>query len=256
MVYYLFYVCFSCLKYLWVFVCIFNYILDSYVYSSPHQSMVYIVASNNLSTYCNIFQRYETNGVLAIGCMIYCFINLLPGISSFCKRHGRKGIVKIISSRLFNSKSIFGKLINIYTIWLFMINILLLLLCIPNIINPGPNNFVNELNVIYHNVQGFVNLKTEALSTNKVLGFQGYIFTKQPDVIILNETWLKSSIQDSEIFPNNSYKVFRRDRSLKSHPFDVNKPKKYRLGGGGVAIAVRSDLDVDSSLLKSTVILL
>ena len=65
---------FSCIKNLWVFVCILNCIFDSYVYSSPHQSMGYMAASNSLSTYCNVYQRYEANGVLAIGCIIYCFI--------------------------------------------------------------------------------------------------------------------------------------------------------------------------------------
>ena len=71
----------SFLKSICVFVCVFNCIFDSYVYSSPHHSMVYKSSSNNITTYCNINKRYEASGVLAIGCMIYCFVNLLPGIS-------------------------------------------------------------------------------------------------------------------------------------------------------------------------------
>ena len=117
--------------------------------------------------------------------------------------------------------------------------------------NRGP---INNLNVVYQNVQGFVNLRAKSASptlfTTKVLDFQGYIFNEKPDIVILNETWLKGSIQDSEIFPNESYKVFRRDRTCNSHPFDESNPKKYRKGGGGVALAFRSDLDVTTSLLK------
>ena len=48
---------------------------------------------------------------------------------------------------------------------------------------------------------------------------------KKPNVVILNETWLKRPFYDSEIFPHNSYKVFRRDRSNFSHPPDKNNPK-------------------------------
>lgn len=103
----------SFLKSICVFVCVFNCIFDSYVYSSPHHSMVYKSSSNNITIYCNINKRYEASGVLAIGCMIYCFVNLLPGISSFYRRHGRKAALKILSRRLFNSKSMFGWLINI-----------------------------------------------------------------------------------------------------------------------------------------------
>ena len=45
-----------------------------------------------------------------------------------------------------------------------MINLLIVLLSIPHIINPGPNNFVNELNVVFKNVQGFVDLRAKSAS--------------------------------------------------------------------------------------------
>ena len=68
--------------------------------------------------------------------------------------------------------------------------------------------------------------------------------------MILNETWLKSPILDSEIFPNNNYKVFRRDRSNISHPLDNKYPNKYKQQGGGVVIAFRSDLDIETTEFK------
>ena len=49
----------------------------------------------------------------------------------------------------------------------------------------------------------------------------------KPDIVVATETWLDSTITDSEIFPS-SYKVFRKDRHRH---------------GGGVLIAVQSSLD-------------
>ena len=66
-------------------------------------------------------------------------------------------------------------------------------------------------------------------------------------MVILNETWFKKPILDSELFPNKSYEVFRRDRSNFSHPPDKNNPQKFKTQGGGVIIAFRSDLDITST---------
>ena len=49
----------------------------------------------------------------------------------------------------------------------------------------------------------------------------------QPDVVIGVESWLRSDVCDSEIFPK-SFKVYRRDR--------------VGLSGGGVFILIREDL--------------
>ena len=72
----------------------------------------------------------------------------------------------------------------------------------------------------------------------------------RPDVIILNETWLKDTIPDENILPSKQYKIFRVDRSEESHPPDPNDPKKFRRNGGGVLIAVRTDLDLVSHKIK------
>ena len=85
----------------------------------------------------------------------------------------------------------------------------LIIITIPNITNPGP---INDLKVLYHNADGFVDLRNKSpspqLFKNKIADFHGYIFSEKPDVVILNETWFKKSILDSELFPNNSYKFF------------------------------------------------
>ena len=88
------------------------------------------------------------------------------------------------------------------------------------------------------------------LNSIKMSEFQSYIFDKKPDIVILNETWLSKNIADNEIFPNQTYKVFRLDRSLKTHPMDPTDPNKYKKAGGGVLIAVKSDLDCESKLIK------
>ena len=77
--------------------------------------------------------------------------------------------------------------------------------------------------------------------------------THQPDVIVLNETWLKDSIQNSELFPNRSYKIFRLDRSPVSHPPHTTDPKKFRSNGGGVMIAINSSLVMKVKQLKTKV---
>ena len=50
--------------------------------------------------------------------------------------------------------------------------------------------------------------------------------------------------------PSKQYKLFRVDRSEESHPPDPNDRKKFRRNGGGVLIAVRTDLDVISQRIK------
>lgn len=138
-----------------------------------------------------------------------------------------------------------------YNLWLVIINFILIILTVPHTANPGP---VDGFNVLYANVRGFVNFKdiskSNELFTSKIKDFHGHIFSSQPDVVILNETWLKKPILDSEIFPNNSYEIFRRDRSLKSHPLDKNYPDKFKKNGGGVIIAIKSNLAIKSTKYK------
>ena len=129
---------------------------------------------------------------------------------------------------------------------LFILNMILIVICNCSLLNPGPNS----LSVVYNNIHGFINASdlasdTPPLNMTKVHEIHGYIFTNRPDVVILNETWLKRSVLSSEVLPEN-YKVFRLDRSLKSHPFDPSQPKKFRKNGGGVLIAHRCDIDITS----------
>ena len=140
------------------------------------------------------------------------------------------------------------------TICSVALNLVLLTICNMSLVNPGPN--LSNISVIYLNVQGLVQLNTighkhPMLNTTKVLELQSFVDINKFDIIILNETWLKPSIRTKEILPFSNYKVFRLDRSLNTHPPDVKDPKKFKANGGGVLIAVNSDLNLNPIIVKS-----
>ena len=180
-----------------------------------------------------------------IYCILVCFLH--PTTSA----KQNKGKINYIVNKLLCKKRFFERLINMYSFWLVIMNFILITLTVPNIINPGP---LDGLSVLYLNARGFVNFKDSSKSndlfTSKIKDFHGHIYSSKPDVVILNETWLKKPILNSEIFPNNSYKVFRRDRSVKSHPPDNNYPDKFKKNGGGVIIAIKSNLEAKSTKYK------
>ena len=131
------------------------------------------------------------------------------------------------------------------TISLFL-NLYLIFICNPSVNNPGPR----KLSVLYNNVRGFVDTRnlgqdSPDLGMTKVLEFQSYIYNTKPDIVVINETWLKPTISSSHILPD-TYKVFRLDRSSRTHPTDALNPKKFRANGGGVLIAHREDIGISS----------
>ena len=129
-----------------------------------------------------------------------------------------------------------------------------------SLLNPGPNSNTSAhdinlnkggLSFYYQNVQGlipFTDLGKEHPNVDhtKIAELQQYVYTNSPDIVILNETWLKSTIHDEEILSSNSYKIFRRDRTIFTHPPDLDNPLKFRKNGGGVLIAISSSLQLSS----------
>ena len=123
-------------------------------------------------------------------------------------------------------------------------------------LNPGPQQF-EGLNCFFQNVQGFVTLNSihkghPHLNITKLIEFQTHIFANSPDIILLNETWLKPTISDIEIIPSDNYRIFRRDRSPDSHPPDPENPNKFKANGGGVLIAVKNSLNFKPREIKTT----
>ena len=88
------------------------------------------------------------------------------------------------------------------------------------------------------------------LDITKCLELKTHLFETKIDIAVLNETWLKRSILDNEILAADKYKIYRRDRSAWTHPPDPLNPLKFRRNGGGVMVAVRTDLEISSKEIK------
>ena len=175
----------------------------------------------------------------------------------------RKAIRLFIESTLVSIKRFIKVSLLIYVT---TINITLIVISNCSLLNPGPcgngnhnttHDKSNILTVFYQNVHGFITYSSLGslspdLNITKVLEFQAYVAGHKPDIILLNETWLKPTIHDSEIFPNNDYKIFRLDRRPETHPPDPDNHTKFRRNGGGILIAVNNCLDMKPKLLKSS----
>ena len=177
----------------------------------------------------------------------YTFLTLTPQSSSLLMI---RPYITVLSGSLilvhFSFTRSCSGILTFLTMFCCSLNLMLLFVCFPGISNPGPRS----LDVLFNNVRGFVHTAnlgkpSPDLCVSKVLEFQDYIYSNTPDIIIINETWLKSNIKSSEIFPHG-YKVFRLDRCAATHPFDPLQPKKFRTNGGGVLIAHRDNLAISS----------
>ena len=98
--------------------------------------------------------------------------------------------------------------------------------------NPGPTT-INGISIYYQNIQGLIPFghmgnKHPIFNDAKLIELHHYVETYFPDVVILNETWLKETILDSEILPPDMYTIFRRDRCPETHPIDISNSKKFR----------------------------
>ena len=137
-----------------------------------------------------------------------------------------------------------------------MLNIILIVISNSSILNPGPQTNIKELTVMYHNCRGLVPFRDLGksilpLDVDKILEIQDKVYNDKPDVVILNETWLTKQHKDNEIFPNDTvYKVYRLDRCKRTHPPDPDNTNKFKVKGGGVLIAVKSDIDVTSDKIN------
>ena len=166
----------------------------------------------------------------------------LCGLSGFLQASIRRNIMARGSLGLYLTQTV---------LWTFGVNFCLIAIANPGIVNPG----LGCLKVLFQNVQGLIpfgelNNTHPALDQTKCFEFSNYLRENVIDIAVLNETWLKKSVRDSEILSTNQYKIFRKDRSSRSHPPDPSNPNRYRRNGGGVLIAVRTDLNLTSKEIK------
>ena len=199
-------------------------------------------------THVKILSSILVAFLLTRDCIIFknivCFIGLISKLIGHNKTVS--GLTKSKYSSRFNNAV---NLTSICIMWVFVINSILITVINPNLLNPGPSR---SLKVVSFNCQGlipFSELGNEhpTLDVTKMHEINFYLDSNKPDIFMLNETWLKKSIKDSELFPEKVYKLFRLDRSKVTHPPDPRDPKKFRRNGGGVLIALRRDLDVIST---------
>ena len=139
-------------------------------------------------------------------------------------------------------------------IYITCLNITLIIISNCLLLNPGPNG-TDSIKVFYQIIHGLLTFSSlgqenPTLNITKLIELQAYIKNFHPDILVLNETWLKSPILDTEIFPDKNYTVYRLDRNSNTHPPCPNNTKKFRKNGGGVLIAVSNNLDMTPKLVK------
>ena len=151
----------------------------------------------------------------------------------------------------------FNRIFRSLFLWTSIINFMLITIVNPSMLNPGPSNTKNNTaySVYYQNVQGlipFSQLSEEhpTLHTTKLHEIGYFLHQNSPDIVVLNETWLKKSILDNEIIPTDTYKIFRLDRTTTTHPPDPVDHKKFRRNGGGVLIGIKHNIDIISNEIK------
>ena len=62
---------------------------------------------------------------------------------------------------------------------------------------------------------------------------------------MLNETWLKKCVDDHQVVKDKNFTIYRNDRTQVSHFSDPSNPNKFRKLGGGVMIAIRSNIQTE-----------
>ena len=107
-------------------------------------------------------------------------------------------------------------------LWLSLLQFIFLFICNPGPISSPQVKTSSDLSIFYQNVQGLIPFSNLAqdhpkLDNNKIFELNAYINIHNRDVIILNETWLKPSILDSEIFPPDKYEIHRLDRHIRKN---------------------------------------
>ena len=152
-------------------------------------------------------------------------------------------------SRRFKNHGTFAKIRIFLSFWITVMNLALIIITLPAIKNPGPQR-IDNLSCLYQNVRGLIpfselSKKIPALDRAKLNDFQCHVYENKPGLVLLTETWLTKEHLNNEIFPNDSYRCYRLDRTAKTHPPDPLNKTKFREKGGGVLIAVRADLKVE-----------
>ena len=161
-------------------------------------------------------------------------------------------IVHILRYKYSKSSNLAYRVFRKFLFWNTVVSMLLILICNMSLLNPGPTQ---HLSVLYQNVRGLIPWSelgnvNPCLDVNKVNELNAYLNINDPEIVVLNETWLKPAIYSNEIIPDTMYKVFRLDRCKDTHPREQNNSTKFRANGGGVLIAIRNNIEAETKSIK------
>ena len=193
-----------------------------------------------------------------VDCIIILFTTVIRKFYSQTQlNHWDSGIGDILRHFRYSYSSGSHKVYRLfrrYIFWGVCLNTFLILISNMSLLNPGPTS-TSHLTVYYQNVRGLIPFSELAnpnptLDVNKINELQLHVSSEKPDIVILNETWLKPSVFSNEVLPDSAYKVFRLDRSTGTHPRDPGNPGRYRANGGGVLIAIKHNIHADTKLIK------
>ena len=225
-------------------------------FSTIYAYLVSIFLESNLKLKIELLNLVSSVSYLLVHCLYFIssFILLynlslsieLTTISSIAFLYAYNGRVKYHANKITLE-------CNSYAI--ATLTIFLIIICNTFILNPGLTNKTEGLTCFYQNIQGLVTFGSIGnphpdLNITKISELQSYIFDSSPDIIILNETWLKPCINNKEIIPGKFYKILRNDRCLDSHPLDPQNPGKFRRNGGGILAAIKEGLNLNPKLIK------
>ena len=169
---------YSYLMLMFLFIMLSIVSLHTFLVSPVHPSVPYI--NFKISIFC--FAHIKIGYFCILSTIILKYMCL--GKTSFS--HARK--IYIGSSR-------FCRILAQLLLFILLLNFLLIGIINPNLLNPGPNS----LKVCYQNVQGLIPFSQldnnqPSLDRTKIFELNAYININKPDIVIINETWLKKSV--------------------------------------------------------------
>ena len=204
-------------------------------FNPPTISSRYLEINNGVSWGALQYMWYANCSLLLLS-LIY-IKRFLTTTKKTLDKLSRKKVRLFITDKLSIGSSIITKYIR-------SIAKILLVRNHPDVKNPGPNETGSELNIVYCNVNGLIQMQSiggdqPIFKETRLKDLQAYLFTYSPDIVILNETWLNKHVHDAELVSDKYYTIFRRDRTEK----DMKKFDKK--GGGGVMILCKNTIGLE-----------
>ena len=122
----------------------------------------------------------------------------------------------------------------------------------PSIVNPGPTEPKTKISVVYCNVNGLINMQSISgdqpqFQVSKLSDLRAYLFTYEPEIVVLNETWLNKHVNDGELVSDQFYTIYRKDRTKRDMEMYDKK------GGGGVMILCKNNMGIEVDQVKDKV---